>query len=148
MSDYGRRIVVDLPFEDAIAVVRRAVREQGLEVIARVDVRDRFRRDLAHDFRRYLLFEVWSPKLALEALRQDLDAGTILPTTIVIYELADGETAISAREPLLPLAAHAGWRQHAPALATFADHEAERVARVLATLTRGASLREAAAPAA
>ena len=145
MSDYGRRIVVDLPFEEAIGIARRAVREQGLDVIARVDVRDRFRRELAHDFRRYLLFEVWSPELALEALRQDLDAGTILPTTIVIYELADGETAISAREPLFPLAAHAGWRQHAPALATMADLESERIARVFATLTRGASLARAAA---
>ena len=148
MSDYGRRIVVDLPFEEAVAVLRRAVRDQGLDVIARVDVRDRFRRELAHDFRRYVLFEVWSPELALEALRQDLDAGTILPTTLVMYELADGETAVTAREPLFPLAAHAGWRQHAPALATMADHEAERVARVLATLTRGASLRQGAAPAA
>jgi uncharacterized protein (DUF302 family) len=148
MSDYGRRIVVDLPFEDALGVVRRAVGEQGLEVIARVDVRDRFRRGLAHDFRRYFLFEVWSPELALEALRQDLDAGTILPTTIAVYELADGETAISAREPLLPLAAHPGWRQHAPALAAMADDEAERVARALETMTRGAGLRQAAAPAA
>jgi uncharacterized protein (DUF302 family) len=148
MSDYGRRIVVDLPFEEALGTVRRAVCEQGLEVIARVDVRDRFRRVLAHDFRRYFLFEVWSPELALEALRQDLDAGTILPTTIVMYELADGETAISAREPLLPLAAHAGWRHHAPELAAIADHEAERMARVFATLTRRATLRDAVAPAA
>jgi uncharacterized protein (DUF302 family) len=148
MDDYGRQIVVDLPFEEAVGVFKRAVREQGLDVIARVDVRDRFRRELAHDFRRYFLFEVWSPELALEALRQDLDAGTILPTTIVMYELADGETAISAREPLLPMAAHAGWRQHAPALAAIADHEAERVARVFATLTRGAGVREATAPAA
>jgi len=148
MSDYGRRIVVDLPFEEAIAALRRAVREQGLEVIARVDVRDRFRRELAHDFRRYFLFEVWSPELALEALRQDLDAGTILPTALVVYELADGETAIGAREPLFPVAAHAGWRQHAPALAAMADHEAERVARVFATLTRSASVSETRAPAA
>ena len=148
MSDYGRRIVVDLPFEEAVAVVRRAVQEQGLDVIAGVDVRDRFRRQLAHDFRQYFLFDAWSPELAFEALRQDLDAGTILPTTIVIYELADGETAVSAREPLLPLAAHAGWRQQAPALAAMADHEAERMARAFATLTRGASLRHTAAPAA
>ena len=148
MSDYGRRIVVDLPFEEAVGIVRRAVCDQGLDVIAHVDVRDRFRRELAHDFRRYVLLEVWSPELALEALRQDLDAGTILPTTIVMYELADGETAVSAREPLLPLAANAGWRHHAPALAAMADHEAERLARVLATLTRSARLPEAAASAA
>jgi len=143
MNDYGRRIVIDTGFEAAVGEVNRAIRDEGMQTIARVDVRDSFRRDLARDFRRYMLFEAWSPDLAFDALRNDLDAGTIFPTTIAIYELADGETAIMAKEPLAPIAAQPEWRRHASRLARVADRQSERVARVLERLQH----RSAPAPA-
>lgn len=134
VNDYGRRIVVDLGFEAVVGEVSRVIREEGLHAIARIDVRDHFWRDLGHDFRRYFLIEAWSPELAQEALRQDLDVGPAFPTTFAVYELANGETAVVARQPLSPLIADPEWRREAPALATIADREAERVARVLARL--------------
>jgi hypothetical protein len=112
------------------------------------DVRGSFRRDLARDFRRYVLIEAWSPDLAFDALRQDLDAGTIFPTTFAIYELADGETAIMAKEPLAPIAVQRdGWRHSTPGLIRIAERQNERVARVLERLQH-ASSHESAAPAA
>ena len=142
MSDYGRRVVVDLEFETAVAETSRLIRQEGLKIIARVDVRDHFRRDRSHDFRRYLLIDAWSSALALDALRHDLDVGPILPVTFAIYELADGESVVVAKEPLAPNASDATWRRDFPELAAVADEEAERVARVLAGLTgcsRGAA---------
>jgi uncharacterized protein (DUF302 family) len=134
MSDYGRRIVVDLEFESAVAETSRLIREEGLKIIARIDVRDHFRRDLSHDFRRYLLIEAWSSKLAVDALRHNLEVGPVLPITVAIYELADGETAVVAKEPLAPYASNAAWRRDFPELAAMADEEAERTARVFAAL--------------
>lgn len=139
MTDYGRRIVVDLAFETAVGDTSRAIREEGLQVIARVDVRDHFKRDLGHDFRQYVLLEAWSPELAAEALQRNLDAGTLLHTSFAIYELADGETAVVAAEPFSPLAAEPEWRREAPELATIADEEGQRVARVLDRLQRASS---------
>jgi uncharacterized protein (DUF302 family) len=135
MSDYGRRIVVDLEFETAVGETSRLIRQEGLEIIARVDVRDHFWRDRSHDFRRYLLIDAWSSTLAVEALRHDLDVGPMLPITFAIYELADGKSVVVAKEPLAPNSSNAVWRQNFPELATMADEEAERVARVLAGLT-------------
>src|SRR5438093_1499356 len=107
MSDYGRRIVVDLEFETAVGETSRLIRQEGLKIIARVDVRDHFRRDLSPDFRRYVLIDAWSSKLAVDALRHNLDVGPVLPITVAIYELADGETAVVAKEPLAPYASNA-----------------------------------------
>lgn len=148
MNDYGRRIVVDSGFEAVVGETCRAIREEGLQMVARIDVRDHFWRDLGHDFRHYFLLEVWSPELALEALRHNLDVGTVLPTTVAIYELADGETAVVAKEPFSPVAAEPEWRRDEPALAAVADRESERVARVLERLQRVSSEQASVLPAA
>lgn len=132
MNSYGRRIVVDSGFDAVVSELSRAIREEGLQMIARIDVRDHFWRDIGHDFRHYFLIEAWSPEVALEALRCNLDVGTVLPTAFAMYELADGETAVVAREPLPMLAADPEWRREAPVLASLADRESQRVARVLA----------------
>jgi uncharacterized protein (DUF302 family) len=134
MIDYGRRIVIDAEFETALGAVCRALREEGLHTLARVDVREHFWRELSRDFRHYMLIDAWSPDLAFEALRHDLEAGTILPTTFAVYELSDGETAVVANEPVSPQADETGLREQAPALADIADLERERVARVLERL--------------
>src|SRR5574342_1276655 len=42
MNDYGRRIVIDMDFEAAVGAVSRAIREEGLQTLARIDVRDHF----------------------------------------------------------------------------------------------------------
>lgn len=139
MTDYGRRIVVDSGFEAVLGDLSRVIREEGLQTIARIDVRDHFWRDAGRDFRHYFLIEAWSADLAFEALQHDLAIGTILPTTFAVYELPDGETAVVVQEPLAPLASDLEWRKDAPALASLADREAERVATVLARLRRASS---------
>ena len=130
MSDCGRRLVTDVDFETAVCNLSRAIREEGLQAIARLDVRDHFWRHAGHDFRHYLVMEAWSPDLALEALRLCLDVGTILPTTFAVYDLADRETAVTVKEPLSPFASEPEWRRHNPALARVVDEESERVARM------------------
>jgi uncharacterized protein (DUF302 family) len=96
MVDEGRHVVVDLSYEEALGATARAIQAEGLEVIARVDVRDRFRIVLGHDFRRYTLLEAWAVREALELLTADLDRGATLPIRFAVFELADGETAVVA----------------------------------------------------
>ena len=139
MNDYGRRIVIDLGFESAVGAATHAMRDEGLEVVARVDVREHFRRDLRHDFRQYVLLDAWPADAAFEALQTNLDIGTILRTTFAVYELADGETAIAASEPLLSVASDPGWRHDAVILTPIADRIRVRVARVLTRLQHAAS---------
>jgi uncharacterized protein (DUF302 family) len=135
MIDFGRRIVVNLDFETAAGETSRLIRQEGLRIIARVDVRDHFWGDGSHDLGRYLMIDAWSSALAADALRHNLDVGPILPITFAIYELADGKSVVVAKEPLAPHASNATWRRDFPELATMADEEAERVARVLTGLT-------------
>jgi uncharacterized protein (DUF302 family) len=134
MSDYGRRIVVDSDFARTVDNVVRAFKDEGLDVISRFDVRDYLRHTIQHDFRSYVLLQVSAPRLMLEALRDDLGVGAILPITIAVHELADGETAVVASEPFGAVLGDAAWRRAAPALAELADEESAQVARALSRL--------------
>jgi len=135
MTNYGRRLVIDANFRTTVGAVRRAIRDEGLQIVGRKDLRVHFWKYLSRGLRHYVLFEAWSPDLAFEAIHLDLEAGTTFPTRFAIYELADGETVVTATEPMAPLADEPGWRESAPALARLADQERERIARVFDRLT-------------
>jgi uncharacterized protein (DUF302 family) len=135
MSDYGRRLVIDTDFESTVGAVCRAIRDEGLQVLARTDIREHFWRHLSRDFRQYALIEAWSPDSAFDALQHDLDVSTVFPTRFAVYELADGETVVAATAPMAPVADELAWREQAPALAAVADREREHIARVLDRLT-------------
>jgi uncharacterized protein (DUF302 family) len=134
MQIHGRHIVIDADFDRVLVDILQAFHDEGMEVVARVDVREHFRRTLGRDFRRHLLFEVWSPDLALNAMRQDLEVGTFVMTRFVVYELADGETVVAATEGLSPLLTDPTYRSEHPGLAALADRERERAAHVLVRL--------------
>ena len=51
MSDYGRRLVIDADFETAVCDLSCAIREEGLQALSRVDVREHFWKHLSRDFR-------------------------------------------------------------------------------------------------
>ena len=134
MEDYGRRIILDIPFEQAAAHATHALHAEGFDVVATVDVRHYLARSAHHDCRRYLLLEALLPQVTLDALQHDSGIGPMLPTTIAIYELADGETAVAASPALAPVAFDLGWRAGRPAIAAIADRAAERLARTFARL--------------
>jgi uncharacterized protein (DUF302 family) len=117
MKGYGRRLVAEADFETTLGDVCRTLREEGLQVLARSDLREHFWNHLSRNFRQYVLLEAWSPDIAFEALRHDPDVGSVLPARFAVYALNDERTVVVAfAESASPLA------------------ERERVGRVLARL--------------
>jgi uncharacterized protein (DUF302 family) len=130
MTEYRRRIVLDADFDVAVEAVERRLEEEGLQVLAHVDARERLKA-AGSDLRRYVLVEVWSPDLVFEAFKRDLDVGPTLPAAIAVYELADGESMVVATEPLLSVVEDAAWQAEDMPLVRLAAQQTERVARAL-----------------
>jgi uncharacterized protein (DUF302 family) len=136
MDDYGRRVILDIPFELAIAETSQALRQEGFDVVARFDVRDYLARTLHHECRRYMLLEALAPDLMLDALQHDPGVGALLPITVGVYELPDGETAVVASPALAPVVGDLGWRAALPALAAIGDRASDQLAQALDSLQR------------
>ena len=131
MSDYGRRIVLDQKLDAVVDALKAAIRAEGLTPLGEIDVREHFARHLSHDFRRYALVQAWSAQLAMEALRHSPDAGTQLLAMFAVYELGDGESVVVANPPFAGLTEDYQWRKDFPALASIADREIEKLARIV-----------------
>lgn len=138
MDSYGRRVVVGVPFAVAVDETVRALEDELMEVVGRLDVGKFLNRTLHHDFRRYVLLDVASPQLMLEALQQDLAVGAILRTAVAVFELADRETAVVVAEPFGDLGSNLEWRRTTPSLAALADAASEQLARALDRLEHAA----------
>jgi uncharacterized protein (DUF302 family) len=138
MDDYGRRIILDIPFELAVAQTSQVLREDGLDVVSRFDVRDYLARTLHHECRRYVLLEALAPEFTLETLQHDPSVGPMLPVMVGIFELADGETAVIASPSLAPVLSDLAWRETTPGLATIGDRASEQLAQALDRLQRTA----------
>jgi uncharacterized protein (DUF302 family) len=143
MGDYGRRIVADAPFESVLGETCRALRTEGFEVIARIDVRDHFWRQLSRNFRRYIVLHAWTPQFAIEVLDRDADTGTAAATMLAIYASDGEETVIVAQGPFGAVLNDRGWRRDRPELAAAAERETERLGRVLGELHDGLAHRPA-----
>jgi uncharacterized protein (DUF302 family) len=136
MNAYGRRVTVNMPFDVANDELLNALQDRGVARLGHTDVDDFLTRTVHHDFRRYAWFEVAIPDVVLDALRDDLCVGAVLPTTIALFEVADGQTVVVVSEPFAALGSDAGWRREHPRLAALADRTCDRLGRVLMDLER------------
>ncbi|NWG13311.1 MAG: DUF302 domain-containing protein [Acidobacteria bacterium] len=84
---YGRRL--DIPFAEAVARAREVLKTEGFGVLCEIDVREKMKEKLGVEFRNYVILGACNPSLALEALKQDLNVGLLLPCNVVVYEEAD-----------------------------------------------------------
>ena len=139
MDGSTRRVVVDMSFERALEETIRALRLEGLEVVSRFNVRQFLEGTLHHDFRQYVLLDAAPAQSMLDALREDLSAGPIVPTRIAVFELADGETAVVVAEPFGGMCSDPQSRRASPQLAALADRTCSQLARALDRLQRTSS---------
>ena len=96
--DYGMTVRTALPFAEAAARAREALREQGFGVLTEIDVQATLREKLGHEMGEYLILGACNPSLARRALATDISVGLLLPCNVVIRADA-GQTVVEALDP-------------------------------------------------
>jgi uncharacterized protein (DUF302 family) len=96
--DYGITIRVAVPFAEAAARVRDALKAQGFGVLTEIDVQATLRDKLGEEMEPYLILGACNPPLAHRALAADRRIGLLLPCNVVVRAEA-GQTAIEALDP-------------------------------------------------
>lgn len=96
----------NLPFKDAVARTREALKDQGFGIITEIDVTDTFKQKLDVDFRPYVILGACNPKAAHEALLQEDKVGVMLPCNVIVQQRAGADgSEIAAVDPVASMSA-------------------------------------------
>jgi uncharacterized protein (DUF302 family) len=130
--DYGITRRTALPFDEAAARVRAALKEQGFGVLTEIDVQATLREKLGEEMSGYLILGACNPPLAHRALAADPSIGLLLPCNVVIRTDAAG-TVVQALDPQTMVSVTGD-----SALKPIADEAAARLRAALASVPAAA----------
>ena len=98
--DFTRRIVIDLPYAEAVTATKAALQEQGFGTLTEIDVRQTLKDKLDVDIDPQVIIGACNPSLAHRALQVDPRVATLLPCNVVV-RTEDGRTVVEALDPTL-----------------------------------------------
>lgn len=127
---YGFRTTLNMPYEDAIAAVTEALKAEGFGVLTEIDVKSTLKKKIDADFRKYAILGACNPRLAHQALSNEMEIGLLLPCNVIVYDDEAGGSIVSIINPLVMMGVvQSDALQH---VATEADARLRRVINSLA----------------
>lgn len=96
---------VDYPFDQAITKVTEELKKEGFGILTEIDVKETFKKKLDVDFRKYRILGACNPTLAHKAIQAESKIGTMLPCNVIVQETEEGQTEISAVDPVASMQA-------------------------------------------
>ena len=89
---------IQLPFEEAVAKTRLALKDSGFGIITEINVTDVLKQKLDMDFKKYIILGACNPKLASQALAASDKVGLLLPCNVIVHD-DNGGVKISTMLP-------------------------------------------------
>ena len=127
-------VIVDLPFDDAVARTKAALADNGFGTLTEIDIQATLAAKVGKVMDRYLIIGACNPALASAALDANPLIGVMLPCNVIVRE-ADGRVHIDAMDPGL-MASMTGSDDLAP----VAAEARQLINRALATVAASGDL--------
>ena len=101
-TPYSFSITLSKSLSEADPIVRAALKEESFGIISEIDIAEKLKEKLGIDHPPHLILGACNPKLAHQAIEDNVDAALALPCNIVLRE-EDGQTNVSALLPSVAL---------------------------------------------
>jgi len=96
---------LDLPFDEAIALVTEQLKTEGFGVLTDIDVKATLKKKLSVDFRNYRILGTCNPPFAHQALLAEDKIGVMLPCNVIVQETGRGTVEVAAVDPIASMQA-------------------------------------------
>lgn len=127
-TDYGFGATLGVAYEEAIPLVKAALKVEGFGVLTEIDVRQTLKEKLGAEMAPYLILGACNPPLAHRALTAEPQIGLLLPCNVVVRAEGD-HVRVEAADPVAMLGIVGN-----PQLDTVAAEAKQRLRRVIAAL--------------
>ncbi|MGB8818537.1 MAG: DUF302 domain-containing protein [Rhizobiaceae bacterium] len=104
MSYYFTK-TLDMPFEDAVDHVTKALAAKGFGVLTIIDVKETMKKKIGMDMKPYRILGACNPHFAFRAMQSEDKIGAMLPCNVVVIEQAPGQVEVAAVDPVASMLA-------------------------------------------
>lgn len=105
MSYFFSKTLENTGIDQAIERVDKVLKDEGFGIISRIDVSATLKEKIDVDFKDYIILGACNPHHAHRALLSEDKIGLFLPCNFVVADKGDGNTEVSAIDPLASMAA-------------------------------------------
>lgn len=116
-------------FDEAVERTTDALQTEGFGIISVINIHEKLNEKLGINFKKYRILGACNPGYAYKALQAEEKIGTMLPCNVIVIDKENGETEVSAVNPIASMMAI-----HNPALEPIAIEVTEKLKRVIESL--------------
>jgi uncharacterized protein (DUF302 family) len=129
-SAYGFGVSLAVPYEEALGLVKDALKAEGFGVLSEIDVQKTLREKIGAEMPAYMIYGACNPPLAHKALTAEQDIGLLLPCNVVVRAEGNGSRVeVADPEVMFTLVDNASLKE-------VADDAKSRLKRVVEALSR------------
>ncbi|HDO06384.1 MAG TPA: DUF302 domain-containing protein [Bacteroidetes bacterium] len=103
MNYYFKRILENKTFDEAVEVIREALKAEGFGIVSDLDMRGTLKNKIDVDIRNYRILGACNPSFAYRSLQSEPAIGTLLPCNVVVQELGEDRIEIDIIDPLVAM---------------------------------------------